>query len=180
MPEMPEVETIRRTLEVYVVGKMIKAVDIRLARLIKWPAMEEFKAIATGRIILALERRAKYLLFHLTDGWVMVVHLRMTGRLNYQPDITRSSQAARIVFAFIGGDALEYFDTRTFGTLYLLHEEELDRIYGLSSLGPEPLSPGFTVKFSGLGSCPTGLFFLFTSMPLLSIIDSSPPLMVCT
>ena len=63
MPEMPEVETIRRTLEVYVVGKMIKAVDVRLSRLIKWPTVEEFKAIATGRIILSLERRAKYLLF---------------------------------------------------------------------------------------------------------------------
>ena len=147
MPEMPEVETIRRTLEGYVVGKVIKDVDIRLTRLIKWPAVEEFKAIATGRSILALERRAKYLLFHLNDGWIMVVHLRMTGRLNYQADIKQSNQAARLVFAFAGGDALEYFDTRTFGTLYLLHADELDRIYGLSSLGPEPLSSGFTVKY---------------------------------
>ena len=86
-------------------------------------------------------------MFHLSDGWVMVVHLRMTGRLNYQADITQSSQSARLVFSFIGGDALEYFDTRTFGTLYLLHEDELDRIYGLSSLGPEPLSPAFSVKY---------------------------------
>ena len=151
MPEMPEVETIRRTLEGYIVGKVIKSIEIRLDRLIKWPTVEEFRAIATGRKFEALERRAKYLLFHLSDGWVMVVHLRMTGRLAYQPDSNQSNHAARLVFAFADGDALEYFDTRTFGTLYLMRAEELNRIYGLASLGPEPLSPEFTVEYLAAG-----------------------------
>ena len=151
MPEMPEVETIRRSLEGYVVGKVIKNIEIRLDRLIKWPTVEEFKAIVTGRTMEALERRAKYLLFHLSEGWIMVVHLRMTGRLNYRLDNNQSSHAARLIFAFESGDALEYFDTRTFGTLYVLRADELNRIYGLASLGPEPLSADFTVQYLAEG-----------------------------
>ena len=66
MPEMPEVETIRRSLDGYVSGKTIKSISVRLGRLIKWPSPEEFVALATGRTIETLERRAKYLLFHLS------------------------------------------------------------------------------------------------------------------
>lgn len=153
MPEMPEVETIRRSLTEHVTGKVIKSVEVRLGRLIKWPSPEEFMAIATGRSILALERRAKYLLFHLDGSWILVVHLRMTGRLNFQRDAGQASHAARLVLFFTDGDALEYFDTRTLGTLYLLRTEEIGRIYGLSSLGPEPLSPAFSLQYlmEGLG-----------------------------
>ena len=151
MPEMPEVETIRRSLDGYVAGKVIKMVDVRLGRLIKWPSAEEFVAIATGRTIESLERRAKYLLFHMEGGWVLVIHLRMTGRLNYQGDAGEFNHAARVVFFFADGDALEYFDTRTLGTLYLLRTEELGRIYGLASLGPEPLSPEFSLQYLQAG-----------------------------
>ena len=151
MPEMPEVETIRRSLVGYVTGKMINRVDVRLDRLIKWPSPEEFTAIVTGRTIMELERRAKYLLFHLDGGWIMVVHLRMTGRLNVQSDAGQVGHAARVVFFFTDGDALEYFDTRTLGTLYLLRTEELGRIYGLASLGPEPLSPEFSLQYLQAG-----------------------------
>lgn len=151
MPELPEVETIRRSLAGHVVGKVIKSVDVRLARLIKWPLAEEFAGIVTGRTIEALERRAKYLLFQLSGEWLLIVHLRMTGRLNYQVDAKQASPAARLVLFFAAGDALEYFDTRTLGTIYLLRPVELNRIFGLASLGPEPLSAEFTVQYLAEG-----------------------------
>jgi formamidopyrimidine-DNA glycosylase len=147
MPEMPEVETICRSLRKHIEGKVIRDVEVRLPRLIKWPSPEDFRAILVGRRINALERRAKYMLFDVTDGWVLVVHLRMTGRLFYRGAEIPADASAKLSFHFSGGDAMEYFDTRTLGTIYLIREKELSRIYGLSSLGPEPLSPEFTVDY---------------------------------
>ncbi len=151
MPEMPEVETICRSLRPHVERKTIKDIEIRLPRLVKWPSPEDFRAILMGRRIDALERRAKYMLFHVTDDWILVIHLRMTGRLFYRSEGTPADLSARIIFHFGGGDSLEYLDTRTLGTLYLLRKNELDRIYGLSSLGPEPLSLEFTVDYFATG-----------------------------
>ena len=84
MPELPEVETICRSLRDHVVGRTMAEVEIQLSRLIKWPTPEDFRSIMTGRTIEALERRGKYLLFQLSGDWVLVVHLRMTGRLYYR------------------------------------------------------------------------------------------------
>lgn len=151
MPEMPEVETICRSLRHRVEGKTVHTVEIRLPRLVKWPSPEDFRAILTGRAIERLQRRAKYLLFQLTGGWVMVIHLRMTGRLSYREADCAPDPTARIRFGFAGGDALEFADTRTLGTLYLLRENDLDRIYGLATLGPEPLSPEFTLEYMAAG-----------------------------
>ena len=147
MPELPEVETICRSLRCHVEGNIIQDVEVRLSRMVKCPSPEDFRAILVGRKIHSLERRAKYMLFHVTDGWVLVIHLRMTGRLTYKTAETPGNPAARVVFHFVDGDMLEYSDARTLGTIYLLRQNELDRIYGLSSLGPEPLTPLFTVDY---------------------------------
>lgn len=147
MPEMPEVETIRRTLQDKVVGKTIKKVEVLLSRLIKWPSAPEFQAIITGKKITQLERRGKYLLFYLEDSLVLVVHLRMTGRLYYAAQASVNIKSLHIKFIFTDEDALLYADTRTLGTLYAMKESELWRISGLAGLGPEPLSAEFTVEY---------------------------------
>ena len=147
MPEMPEVEMIRRTLCEKVAGRTIAHVEILLTRLIKWPAAYEFQAVVANQKILELRRRGKYLLFFLEDGLVMVVHLRMTGRLQYATKDMARDKYARLLFHLDNGDVLVYSDTRTLGTLYALPEEELWRISGLSQLGPEPLSPEFTLDY---------------------------------
>jgi len=144
MPEMPEVETIRRVLAKRVVGQTIQAVDIRLPRLIKWPNSAEFAGLVTGRIITALERRGKYLIFRLDAALLLVVHLRMTGRLLYHTPDMEYDKYTHIVFRFLNEDALLYADTRTLGTLYVLPPAQLWRINGLATLGPEPLSQEFT------------------------------------
>ncbi|SMC74669.1 bifunctional DNA-formamidopyrimidine glycosylase/DNA-(apurinic or apyrimidinic site) lyase [Sporomusa malonica] len=147
MPEMPEVETIRRTLTGKVEGRKIIRVEIGLPRLIKWPTAPEFQAIITDRTIVTLGRRGKYLLFYLDNNFVLVVHLRMTGRLYYVKPGTVYDRFTHIIFDLDNGDALLYADTRTLGTLYLLPQEELWRIAGLSSMGPEPLSDEFTLDY---------------------------------
>lgn len=147
MPEMPEVETICRSLRDHVVGKTIADIEIRLSRLVKWPLPADFRSIMLGRTIESLERRAKYLLFQLSGEWVLVIHLRMTGRLYYKDAGQLASGSVRVLFRFATGDSMEYLDTRTLGTLYLLKQSELGRIYGLSSLGPEPLAENFTTKY---------------------------------
>lgn len=147
MPEMPEVETIRRTLTDKVTGRRIVDVDIQLPRLVKWPSPEEFRAAVTDTVITRLDRRGKYLLFHLDNDRIIVVHLRMTGRLYYVTPGTPPDRFTRVVFALDGDDALLYADSRTLGTLYVLPADELWRISGLATLGPEPLSPEFTAEY---------------------------------
>jgi len=147
MPEMPEVETIRRTLADKVEGRKIIRVDIGLPRLVKWPTAAEFQAILTDKTIMKLVRRGKYLLFYLDNNFVLIIHLRMTGRLYYKTPGSEFDKFTHILFNLDNGDILLYADTRTLGTLYLMPEEELWRIAGLASMGPEPLSAEFTLKY---------------------------------
>ncbi|BBB93390.1 MAG TPA: DNA-formamidopyrimidine glycosylase [Methylomusa anaerophila] len=147
MPEMPEVETIRRTLADRVRGRKIMRVDIGLSRLIKWPSPHEFQALIMGRTIAGLDRRGKYLLFYLDNNIVIVIHLRMTGRLYYVTPGTEHDKYTHVAFFFDNSDALLYADSRTLGTLYVLPSQEICRISGLTSMGPEPLSPEFTLDY---------------------------------
>lgn len=147
MPEMPEVETIRRTLNDKVTGRRIIRIEMLLPRLIKWPSADKFQAVMTDATVTRLVRRGKYLLFYLDNGFILVVHLRMTGRLYCTgPDLV-SDRFVRLVFHLDNGDVLAYADSRTLGTLYALPEAELWRIGGLESLGPEPLSSEFTPEY---------------------------------
>lgn len=147
MPEMPEVETIRRSLIEKVSGRKIIEVEFLLSRLVKWPTAGEFQAVLTDKTITDVTRRGKYLLFHLNDQRIMVVHLRMTGRLCYIAPGDEQDKFTRIIFKLDNGDMLLYADTRTLGTLYLLPHDELWRISGLVNMGPEPLSAEFSLAY---------------------------------
>lgn len=150
MPEMPEVEIIRRGLAGKLVDCQIIDADILLPRLIKWPGIDDFSASVVGRIIKQVNRQGKYLLFVLDNGNNLVFHLRMTGRLCWVAAGAEQDAYRRIVFALDSGDSLVYADTRTLGTVYVLPQEDLWRISGLASLGPEPLSEAFTAEYLSL------------------------------
>jgi len=147
MPEMPEVETIRRSLIDKITGRRIVEVEFILSRLVKWPSAGEFQAVLTGKTFVDLTRRGKYLLFHMDHGQIMVVHMRMTGQLRYVTAGMLMDKFNRILFKLDNGDMLIYADKRTLGTLYLLAPEELWRISGLANMGPEPLSAEFSLKY---------------------------------
>ena len=147
MPEMPEVEIIRRYLDKMAAGKKIMDLDIRLPRMIKWPDTEGFRALVTGRTIKAMNRRGKYLLLELDNGSEVVFHLRMTGRLVYEPTGKTSDSHARVIFHLQGGASLVYGDTRTLGTIHGIRPEERAMLKGLAEMGPEPLSAEFTAAY---------------------------------
>ena len=147
MPEMPEVEIIRRYLDKMAAGKKIMDLDIRLPRMIKWPDTEGFRALVTGRTIKAMNRRGKYLLLELDNGNEVVFHLRMTGRLVYEPTGKTSDSHARVIFHLQGGASLVYGDTRTLGTIHGIRPEERAMLKGLAEMGPEPLSAEFTPEY---------------------------------
>jgi len=147
MPEMPEVEIIRRGLAEKLQGKQIVNVEVFLPRLIKWPGADDFKAMVIGRQITGVERRGKYLLLPLDNGNTLVFHLRMTGRLLYVTPEMAQDVYKKIIFHLADGDFLLYADTRTLGTVYALQPGEAWRIAGLNNLGPEPLAPDFTAAY---------------------------------
>ena len=147
MPEMPEVEIIRRYLDKQLTGQRIMGVELLLPRQIKWPEPEGYRAMAIVRTIAGMNRRGKYLLMALDNGSELVFHLRMTGRLVYEPDGVNHDSHARLLFQLDGGGLLVYGDTRTLGTLYALSPGERWRIHGLAEMGPEPLTEDFTPAY---------------------------------
>lgn len=146
MPEMPEVEQVRKTLAPHIKGKEITAVEVYLDRLIKYPSPEKFIAGLTGKTILDVGRRGKYLVLKTDVNQKLIVHLRMTGALIAQPSSSEAPAYAKIKFTLTDGVTMWFTDIRTFGTLYLVTDNDV-YIDGYETLGPEPLSAGFTAEY---------------------------------
>lgn len=144
MPELPEVETVRRSLEALVTGKTIKEVTVNLPRLVRTPDdAEEFKSLLQGLTIDAVRRRGKFLLIDM-GPYTLVSHLRMEGRYGlYQPE-DPIEKHTHLIFHFTDGTELRYKDVRQFGTFDLLPQGDLSSIPGLRKIGPEPLEAEFT------------------------------------
>jgi len=140
MPELPEVETVVRTLRQKILGRTI--LDIRN----EWPrhlaalGLDEFRERIVGKTIIELGRRGKYILFTLDSLESMIIHLKMTGQLLIQPASSPMPDHVHTVFKLSGDDDMRFRDVRKFGRVYILSDkEEL-----LGQLGPEPLSDSFT------------------------------------
>lgn len=149
MPEMPEVEIIRRYLDKKLRGRRIESLDIFLPRQIKYPTVDAYKAMCTRQKIANVNRRGKYLLVELSNQVELVFHLRMTGRLVYHEREDENHDAhTRVLYHLDGGSVLVFGDTRTFGALYALqNSDERWRIHGLDTLGPEPLTEEFSAGY---------------------------------
>ena len=110
MPEMPEVEQVRKTLLPHIKGKTIKNIEINLARLIKYPSSEEFIAGLTGKTILDVGRRGKYLVLKTGENQKLIVHLRMTGSLIAQDADKPEPPYAKIKFELTDGVTMWFCD----------------------------------------------------------------------
>ncbi|MCH7889342.1 MAG: hypothetical protein IIA00_08705 [Proteobacteria bacterium] len=144
MPELPEVETVCRGLAPRLVGRAIVRVDQRCDAL-RIPLPPRFAERVTGRRIAAIGRRAKYILVHLDDGAVMLIHLGMSGRLVLHNGSPRApGRHDHVIFHTDDGGHLTFNDTRRFGLITLAAADELERHPLLAGLGPEPLDEGFT------------------------------------
>lgn len=140
MPELPEVEVIRRELEPLLVGKEFAPPLLHMPTTIEYPRPEEFAAALPGRKVEGLDRRGKYLLIRLDRG-ILTVHLRMTGNLFYAEDgKAREERFLRVTLPFTDGSALYYSDMRRFGRLWLTESgRELQELV-LKRIGPDFLN----------------------------------------
>ena len=137
MPELPEVETIKNELLPSVKGQHFTQVALLDKELLRQPSAEKFQRLA-GQAVETLERRGKYLLFHLSSNQSLIMHFRMTGTLLLNP--RKVGHYARAVFHLSNGNQLVFNDQRRLGTIWLV--ENASTI--INKLGPEPLSENFT------------------------------------
>jgi formamidopyrimidine-DNA glycosylase len=147
MPELPEVETVRRGLEPILVGNAFARVEQRRPDL-RFPLPQRFGERLSGRKVKALDRRAKYLLARLDGGEVLVMHLGMTGRFSINGVAkVPPPKHEHIVFHLGDGTRVRYSDTRRFGYMDLIPSKSLDSHALFKGLGVEPLSAGFTPEW---------------------------------
>lgn len=144
MPELPEVETVRRGLAARIEGRRFQRVEARRPDL-RVPLPADFAARVQGRRLSRIDRRAKYLLLHLDDGQVLFIHLGMSGRLvihgrghNEPP-----GKHEHVVFVMDDGTEVRFDDHRRFGLMTLTTEAELAVHPYVRELGPEPLEAAF-------------------------------------
>jgi formamidopyrimidine-DNA glycosylase len=149
MPELPEVETIRRELEPLLKGRRILNVRIGRPDIVGWPAPSRFRAGPVGRRIRHLARRGKYLIVRLDrPGLALVIHLRLSGHLKVMPRRAPVQRFERIRFTLSGGKALIFIEPRVLGRVYLVDEAKLPPVLkGLQEMGLEPIHPGFDAKY---------------------------------
>ncbi|WP_334075899.1 MULTISPECIES: DNA-formamidopyrimidine glycosylase [Paenibacillus] len=144
MPELPEVETVRRTLTGLIVGKTIQSVSVLLPRIIQRPDdIRRFELELAGHRILDVGRRGKFLRI-IMDGLVLVSHLRMEGRYGLYDGSDPLEKHTHVIFHFTDGTELRYKDVRQFGTMHLFLPGEEFSNQPLAKLGLEPLDDTFT------------------------------------
>jgi formamidopyrimidine-DNA glycosylase len=141
MPELPEVETVRRSL-LPVIGRRIAAVEVVEPRL-RRPVAADFSRRLVGRAIEDIERRGKYLLFRLSGGESLLAHLGMSGSLLLQPAGTPRQPHDHVCLRLSDDVQLTYNDPRRFG---LMRVGRRDDFVELCNVGPDPLSDGFSVS----------------------------------
>lgn len=146
MPELPEVETVRRGLAPVLEGRTIIRVDQRRPNL-RFPFPENLPARLLGRRIRSLGRRAKYLLLHLDDGQVLIAHLGMSGSMRLGEAWPEApDKHDHLIWQVEGGVSVRFNDPRRFGFLLATSDNALPTHPMLASLGPEPLLDDFSTR----------------------------------
>lgn len=146
MPEMPEVETVRRTLLPLIKGKTIKSVTLWYPKIVATDHQQFIKQLP-GKKIVDIERYAKYLLFRLSDNLTIVSHLRMEGKYRLTVPNAPKDKHDHVQFEFTDGTALRYNDVRKFGRMQLILTGTERKTTGIGKLGYEPNSPKFTNNY---------------------------------
>lgn len=147
MPELPEVENYKRDLNELLVGRRFTGVHVDWPNQIGAPSIDELKCRLPGQQVASVGRRGKYLLFWLSGGDTLLIHLKMSGRLYIEPGSAPADPQAHVVFRLGGGDELRFHDPRKFGRVYLVG----DPADVVGKLGQEPLDEDFTVeRFAGM------------------------------
>jgi formamidopyrimidine-DNA glycosylase len=147
MPELPEVETIRKTLKKLVSNKQIDNVTVYWPKIIKNPVdVEQFVDALKQEVIIDVGRRGKFLIIY-TTHYALVSHLRMEGKYALYPKEEPMDKHTHVIFRFTDGTELRYRDVRKFGTMHLYQKGDEFLHPPLIELGPEPFSDEFTIDY---------------------------------
>ncbi|MEM9717322.1 MAG: bifunctional DNA-formamidopyrimidine glycosylase/DNA-(apurinic or apyrimidinic site) lyase [Pseudomonadota bacterium] len=146
MPELPEVETVKRGIAPVMEGYVLTQVDQNRPDL-RWPFPDGFADRLTGRTVIGLRRRAKYILADLDDGQVLLIHLGMSGRMmvegikqgHFEHETGLLPQHNHVVFHLSSDATITFNDPRRFGAMDLFHRDAEDQYLLIRNLGPEPL-----------------------------------------
>jgi len=144
MPELPEVETIRRQLAAEIVGKKIVSVEYDTPKMLR-PVGEEFAQAVTGLVISSIDRRAKMLFLDLDNGQSIAIHLKLNGRLLHRERTDPADEYVHIKLVFNDDSELRFADSRKFGFMELKVESEKLKV--IEGYGPEPLDDLSREKF---------------------------------
>lgn len=148
MPELPEVETIVNELNKVLKNRKIKEVFLNWDKLLKKRIkLEDFKKILKNKKILKVSRRAKNILIELEDGLILLIHLKLTGRILYgEKSFIEKDPYLRFYLVLDNQKIMALSDLRKFAKILLIKKEELEKAEDLKDLGPEPLAKEFTLE----------------------------------
>ena len=145
MPELPEVETVRKTLKNKIINEKILDVKVNYPNIIEYPNVLEFIKLLKNQTIKDIKRRGKWLIFEL-DNYCLLSHLRMEGKFNLKNFNDEVNKHEHIIFKFKDSE-LRYQDTRKFGRMHLLKKDELLKRKPLNELGLEPFDKNLTSSY---------------------------------
>ena len=151
MPELPEVETIKRVLEPQIKGLSIQKVIAVRPEVIGYPTGAEFCSRLTKQSVSGMARRGKFLIVLLDGGDRLIIHLRMTGCLVLAPADYPQEKHTHVIIEMKDGSQLRFSDTRRFGRIWLLGDDETDTYSGVEKLGKEPFDADFSAEY--LSAC---------------------------
>lgn len=146
MPELPEVETVRKVLNELIIGKKISSVEVLHDKMIKNVSPEKFCLKLVGEKFNQVRRYGKYLLLD-TDNYTLISHLRMEGKYNYIEEYEDLTKHDYIIFYFDDDSQLRYNDTRKFGTMELVELNGENTITSVNKLGLEPYDKQLTCEY---------------------------------
>ncbi len=146
MPELPEVETVRRVLKELVMDKQIESVEVLCEKMLKNSTVAEFEQKLIDQQIIDIRRLGKYLFID-TDDYTLISHLRMEGKYNYYPEPAEITKHDYIIFRFTDDTELRYNDTRKFGTMEIVARGEERSLKSVSKLGLEPYDDNLNVSY---------------------------------
>lgn len=147
MPELPEVETVKRVLEPQIQGLTIENITARRPEVIAHPSLNEFCGRLAGQSVSSMSRRGKFLLILLESGDRLIIHLRMTGCFLLAPSDFPEEKHTHLIIRLDNGRELRFSDTRRFGRLWLIKSGEADTYSGIAKLGREPFDPAFSGEY---------------------------------
>ena len=147
MPELPEVETVRRVIEPQITGKRVLSVDIRNTQVIAYPSETEFSALLQGHTLAEMSRRGKLLSILFENGDRLFLHHRMTGQLLVTPADYPEEKHTHLIVNLSDDCQLRYIDVRRFGRFWYIRRDEAADMTGVNKLGLEPTDTGLTADY---------------------------------